>query len=110
MIRKRHLYAGIAHELGEKVRGDAGGFMSHQVITIKVKQLGIFGANFPQPFFEIDGVVYAFGNQLVIKRGDQFIIDQYIQAARFVFEIFYLANEFLVVRKKWRARLKVAAC
>jgi hypothetical protein len=61
------------------------------------------------PLLETDAVDDIGRNQFVVKRGDQIVIDQHVETARFVFEVLDLAHQLVVVREEWRARVEVAA-
>ncbi len=81
MIGQSHFDAGHPHHLREQFGGDAGSFMPHQIITVQEQQLGRLKADILMPFFKRDAIADIGRNQLVVKRCDQFIIDQHVEPA-----------------------------
>ena len=109
VIRQAHFQARHGHGFREQVGGHAGRLVAHQLFAVQIQQLGVLARRFLVPFFETGAIAHVRRQQLVVEGGDQFIVDQHVQAARLVFEVLDILDQLVVVRKEWRARVEVAA-
>ena len=91
------------------LRGDAGGFMAHQVFAREVQEALVLALGAHPPLLEGGSVVHGRRHARGIKRVDQLFVDQDVRAARLVLEPFDLGDEPPVVREERCARLELAA-
>jgi len=60
------------------------------------------------PFLESDAVAHICRNDLVVKGGNQRFIDQHVNPARLVLEVFDFAHQLVIEGEKWRAGIEFA--
>ncbi len=81
---------------GEGLRGDACGFVAHQLFAGQQQQARLLGALMPVPVFKQAAAAHFGGDLLVIKSVDQLVVDQHILAARLVLQLFDLGDHLVV--------------
>ena len=94
--------------LREQVGGDAGGFMPHQIVALEEQQLRLCALGARAPDLEAGAIDHLRRNQRIVEGEDQFLVDQHVRAARFVFQFLDLAHQPLVVCEKRRTGLEFA--
>ena len=74
--------------------------MAHKLFARQVKHFGIFLFRLFSPLLKSDGTDNLFGQVLIVKLNNQFIVDQDIQAPGLMFKIANFPNKLLVMSEK----------
>ena len=100
--------AAHAQRLGKGLRGDAGGFMAHQLFTREQQQLRLLFDFVLVPMLAA-GAGADVGRQLLVVKGvDQLFVHQHVLPARLVLEVLHLRNQLEVGRQKGQLAVPVA--
>ena len=100
--------AAHAQGLGKSLRGDAGGFVAHQLFTRKQQQLRLF-FNFVLVPMLATGTRADVGGQLLVVKGvDQLFVHQHVLPARLVLKVLHLCDELEVGCQKGQLAVPVA--
>ena len=107
-VGRRAIDAAQPDRLRERIAGDAGGLVPHQLVAAQVQQLGIGLAGLAVPLLQRRARVHV-GRQLLVVEGvDQLVVDQHVLPARLVLQLLDLGDLLLVVRQEGQPRLPVA--
>ena len=98
-----------AQGFGERLGGDAGGLVAHQLFHGQQQELGLLFYLVPVPGLKAEATAHVGGQLLVVKRVNQLFVHQHVLTARLVLQVFHLLNEFLVGSQKRQFRVPVAA-
>jgi len=100
VIGQRVVDAAKLQLVRERLAGDAGGLMAHQVFAQQVQQARLFAFCLAAPLVESGAAVDAIGDDLVVEGEDQLVVDQHVGPARLVFERLDLEDQLLIVGKE----------
>ena len=114
MISEPHFHARHRRALRKQIGRDAGRLVAHEIVTREVEQAQLvlrLAAAFDLiavPALERGPGVDALRQGLIVKREDQFVIDEHILPARFVFELFDVGEQLAVMREERELRIELA--
>ena len=101
-ILRGAIHAAQAHHLGKSLRGDAHGFVPHQrfaghqqrfaVVTCVASAFALVAV----PTLQAFAIAHVIGQQLLVKRLNHAVVHQHVLAARLVFQVHHLRDEFFV--------------
>ena len=100
--------AAHAQRLGKRLRGDAGGFMAHQLFTREQQQLRLLFDFVLVPMLAAGTRTDISGQLLVVKGVDQLFIHQHVLPAGFVLKVLHLRNQLEVGGQKGQLAVPVA--
>ena len=106
MVRDRHVGPGHFEFLREVVRRHPLRLVPHQFFAGEEKDLGILFLRFLQPRFKGSLIGHIRRDMFVVIGVDQFIVDQHVRPAAFVFNVADFFHEILVVAEECRAAFK----
>ena len=96
------VHAAQAYGFGERLGGDAGSLVAHQLVAGQHQQLRLALDFFAIPVLKTVAAAHVGGQLLVVKGVDQLVVHQHVLPTGFVFQLFDLRDQLLVGRKEWQ--------
>ena len=95
-VARRAIDTAEAQNLRERRSRDAGRLVPHQFVAGEEQQLRLALAFVAIPALEARAAEHVGRQLLIVKRVDQFIVDQHVLAARLVLELFDLRDQLAI--------------
>ena len=107
-VSRRAVHPAHAQGFGKHGGGDACGLVAHEFVAGQQQKLGLLFDLFAVPALAAKAAAHIGGQLLVVKGVNQFLVHQHVLAARLVFQLFHLFDEFEVGGQKRQRAVPLA--